>query len=98
MHLKWSNCPAGDFNQCKGKENFPTVAFEVISSNDREILGISPIQFGPRNDQHTVKLDPMVSKIKKSWYRYIWWKHYDTDDSVLKSRGMYFIRDGVYLH
>lgn len=35
VHLKWSNCPAGDRNRCVGKENFPTVAFEVVSDNFR---------------------------------------------------------------
>ena len=24
VHLKWSNCPAGDLNRCKGKEAYPT--------------------------------------------------------------------------
>jgi hypothetical protein len=30
VHLKWSNCPACDYNRCLGKEGFPTLAFEVV--------------------------------------------------------------------
>jgi hypothetical protein len=26
VHVKWGQCPAGDFNFCKGKESFPSVA------------------------------------------------------------------------
>ena len=46
VHLKWSNCPAGDYNRSLGKEGYPTLAFKVVTGNDRDILGISPIQFG----------------------------------------------------
>ena len=65
VHLKWSNCPVGDYNRSLGKEGFPTLAFEVATRNDRNILGISPVQIGTCNDQHIVKLNPTVSKIKK---------------------------------
>ena len=33
VHVKWSNCPAGDYNKCKGKESFPPVAFECVTNN-----------------------------------------------------------------
>lgn len=33
VHLKWSCCPAGDYNQSCGKEKFPTVAFECVSDS-----------------------------------------------------------------
>ncbi len=26
VHIKWNNCPTGDANQCKGKENYPSLA------------------------------------------------------------------------
>jgi hypothetical protein len=31
VHLKWSNCSAGDYNRRLGKEGYPTLAFEVIT-------------------------------------------------------------------
>ena len=39
VHLKWSNCPAGDYNRSLGKEGYPTLAFEVVTGHDRNILG-----------------------------------------------------------
>ena len=98
IHLKWSNCPAGDYNRSLGKEGYPTLAFEVITGNDRDILGISPVQFGTRNDQHIVKLYPMVSKIKKGWYKDVVWHHYDVTGRQVRAHGMYLICDGGYLH
>eukprot|EP00956_Cyclotella_meneghiniana_P025798 scaffold54583_cov64-Cyclotella_meneghiniana.AAC.1 len=86
VHLKWSNCPAGDRNRCTGKEKFPTLAFECISDNKRRILGVSSIQYGTRNDQHIVKLDETVSKLKTEWYK-----------DVMEDRGVYLICDGGYL-
>ena len=77
VHLKWSNCPAGDYNRSLGKEGFPTLAFEVVTGHKRNILGVAPVQFGTRNDQHIVKLDPTVSKIKKGWYKDVVWEHRD---------------------
>ena len=34
VHIKWSNCPAGDFNRAKGKQSYPSLAFECISDFD----------------------------------------------------------------
>ena len=97
VHLKWSNCPAGDYNRSLGKEGFPTLAFEVVTGHERNILGVAPVQFGTRNDQHIVKLDPTVSKIKKGWYKDVVWEHRDVLGRVLRSTGVYFICDGGYL-
>ena len=43
IHLKLSNCLAGDVNLAKGKEGYPSLAFEVITGCDRQILGVSQI-------------------------------------------------------
>ena len=77
FHLKWSNCPAEDYNFCKGKEQYPTLAFEVVTNNKCEILRVAPIQFGTRNDWYIVKLDPSVCLIRNGWYRNIVWTHFD---------------------
>lgn len=46
VHIKWSKCPAGDVNRAKGKEGFPSLAFEVVTGFDRQILGVSKAHFG----------------------------------------------------
>ena len=87
VHLKWSACPAGAYNLCKGKEDYPTLAFEVISGFDREILGVSSVQFGTRNDKHIVKLDKNVTKIRDEWYNTVQWNFYDQDGTLKTAVG-----------
>lgn len=97
VHLKWSHCPAGDYNRCKGKEAYPTVAFQVISGFDREILGVSSVQFGTRNDKHIVKLDKNVANIRDKWYKTVKWDFYDSNGQIHTAVGVYLICDGGYL-
>jgi hypothetical protein len=51
VHVKWSNCPAGDHNPAKGKEGYPSLRFQCISDFNRRILGIYGPQFGSTNDK-----------------------------------------------
>ena len=91
VHVKWSNCPAGDFNRCKGKESYASVAFEVIAGFDQEIFGVSSAQFGTRNDKHIVRLDDNVKKICLGWYKNIVWYFYDLDGMLQRAVGIYLI-------
>ena len=43
VHVKWSKFPAGDVNHAKGKEGFPSLAFEVVMGFDQQILGVSKV-------------------------------------------------------
>ncbi len=38
VHVKWANCPAGDFNRAKGKETFPSPGFQCITDFNRRVL------------------------------------------------------------
>jgi hypothetical protein len=97
VHMKWSACPAGDSNRAKGKEGYPTVAFEVITDFDRRILAISSIQFGTRNDKHIVKLDKAVAEIRDGWYSTVKWNFKDSRGRDKTAVGVYLICDGGYL-
>ena len=33
VHVHWSQCPAGDLNGAKGKETFPSLAFECVTTS-----------------------------------------------------------------
>ena len=60
VHVKWSNCPAGDHNRAKGKEGYPSLGFQCISDFNRKILGVYGPQFGSTNDKQIVKTDSNV--------------------------------------
>ena len=64
VHLKWSNCPAEDVNRATGKEGYPSLAFEVVTGFDRQILGVSCAHFGTRNDKQIVRTNETVRQIR----------------------------------
>ena len=64
VHVKWSNCPAGDFNRAKGKETFPSLGFKCITNFNRRVLSIYGPHFGCRNDMDIIKMDPYVKLLK----------------------------------
>ena len=97
VHVKWSMCPAGDYNRCKGKEGYPTLAFEAITDHSRRIMGISSVQFGTRNDKHIVKLDAAVATVRDGWYKTVAWNFYDCEGRLKTAIGVYLICDGGYL-
>ncbi len=97
VHIKWSECPAGDHNHAKGKEGYPTVAFQCITDYNGRFLGIFGPQFGTRNDQEIVKLDPNVIKIQSTWFSQISWSYYTETGAIRQEKGVYLICDNGYL-
>ena len=97
VHIKWSACPAGDHNCAKGKEGYPTVGFQCITDYNRRFLGIFGPQFGTRNDQEIVKLDPNVMKIRSTWFSRIFWSYYTEAGAIRQEKGVYLICDNGYL-
>jgi len=96
VHSKWSACPAGDFNRAKGKESYPSIAFEVISDFDRRIMGVSSAQFGTRNDKQIVKTDRNVAKIRDDWYANVRWTYFTSTGEVKTEVGVYLICNNGY--
>ena len=96
VHCKWSKWPASDFNHAKGKEGYPTLAFQCISDYNHQINLI----FGPRkrNDKHIVKLVPNVKKNRRGWYKDTKWCYYCCDDTGATDVGAYLISNNGYLH
>jgi hypothetical protein len=76
VHVKRSNCPAGDYNRAKGKESYPTMAFQCITNYNCRFLAVYGPQFGTRNDKEIVKLNPNMKKICFGWFSKIWWRYY----------------------
>jgi hypothetical protein len=40
VHIAWDMCPAGLRSDCKGKEGYPSVVFQVIASHTRKVLHV----------------------------------------------------------
>jgi hypothetical protein len=98
VHVKWGNCPAGDFNRAKGKETFPSLGFECITDFNRRVLSIYGPHFGSRNDMDIVKTDEYVHEVRsKRLFRDTQWSYYNHNGHVRQANGMYLICDNGYL-
>ena len=97
VHVRWSQCPTGDLNRAKGKESYPTLAFECVTDFNRQILGVYGPHFGSRNDKEIVKSDPTVEEVTMGWLSKVFWKYYAVSGIVKISKGMYLICDNGYL-
>ena len=97
VHVKWSRAPAGDFNRCKGKESYPTIAFQCVSNFERRILGVSRAQYGTRNDKSIVRRDHNVHAVCTSWYSTVEWEYFTIDGEIGTDVGCYLICDNGYL-
>ena len=98
VHIKWGCCPTGDINRAKGKEGYPTFAYQCITDFNRRIIGIYGPTFGSRNDKDIVKHDGNVCAIRKNrLFTNTTWQYYDGDGNVQSERGMYLICDNGYL-
>ena len=97
VHVKWSRAPAGDFNRCKGKESYPTIAFQCISNFEQQIMGVSRAQYGTRNDKSIVRRDHNVHEVVTGWYSTVEWEYFSIDGNVETDTGYYLICDNGYL-
>jgi len=97
VHVKRSNCPAGDYNCSKGKDSYPSLAFECITDFDRRILGVFGPQFGSNNDKHIVKIDDNIRLLNEGWLSQVEWQYYVKDESISSSTGVYVICDNGYI-
>ena len=74
VHVRWSQCPAGDINRAKGKETFPSLAFTCVTDYNWRIMGVYGPQFGSQNDKEIVKSDPAVLEVTAGWLsKTFWW-------------------------
>ena len=97
FHVKRANCPAGDFNCSKGKESYPSLAFECITDFDRRILGVFGPQFGSNNDKQIIKIENNICMLSESWLSHVEWKYYVHDEQTCLSKGVYVICDNRYI-
>jgi len=99
VHVSWDRCPAELRNIYKGKEKFPCVGFQVVSSSRRFIQYVSKGFPGSLNDKTTVKYVDCVEDILsgKHWLGRCQWYTNKLDGGVGCFTGCYFICDGGYL-
>ncbi|CAM9283154.1 unnamed protein product, partial [Discosporangium mesarthrocarpum] len=63
-HLSWNKCPMVDNRSYKGKEVFPTLAYEVSVDPSMHVLGGKCGFAGARNDKTIVRYDDIVVQVR----------------------------------
>ena len=100
VHIGWDACPANLIHLFKGKESFPSIAYEVIVNQTREIMSVTVGHPGARNDKHICRMDDALSALSTGWLaNQQWWAYCDASDEnkVSVEQGYYLICDGGYL-
>ncbi|CAJ1955827.1 unnamed protein product [Cylindrotheca closterium] len=97
FHVSWDMCPAGIRTDCKGKEKYNTVVFQVISSHTKKFLGVSGPYFGTWNDKTIARLDENLRALMPgghlSTQKWCW---VDSDGNEHEEEGLHLICDGGY--
>jgi hypothetical protein len=96
VHLAWDMCPVGIRSDCTGKENYPSLAFQVVSSHKRRILAATHEFYGTWNDKLISRHDETVKKMRNGKYAKIKWTWIGPDGKEQTETGLYFICDGGY--
>ena len=99
VHIGWDSCPHQYFNMYKGKEGFPSVAYEVICSSRKFIQSVSVGHPGTRNDKHIVRTDYAVMDLLQGngWLQSKGWKTVGPNGTPqVQFFGVYLICDGGY--
>ena len=99
VHIVWDKCNAGMKSLCCGKENVPTLVFEVVSSRTKRILHLSKWFGGTVSDTTIAKIDPAMSLVKEK-YKDCMQKTLYTDENGIEKlknqKGYYYICDDGY--
>jgi hypothetical protein len=93
VHIGWDMCPTQQQNMYKGKEGYPSVAYEVICTSRKFIQSVSVGHPGSRNDKHIVRTDETVMSLLygNGWLQSQAW------DCIVDATGKREVFYGVYL-
>jgi hypothetical protein len=97
VHIAWDMCPAGIRSDCKGKEGYPSVVFQVICSHTRKVLGVSGPYYGTWNDKTIARLDDNFKLFMSGGtLSNLNWTWTDDNAAIHQEKGMFLICDGGY--
>jgi hypothetical protein len=96
VHVRWDKCPASYRSACKGKEPYPTLAYECIVDHTKRILSATRSHPGARNDKTIIRYDSFMMEIKNGRYKDETFELYNLDGSKVQQKGLYVISDNGY--
>lgn len=99
VHLKWDKCPESFRNDCKGKEGYPSLVYEVSVDHMRRIRSCTNEFWGSINDKTIVKYDDYVMAVRegKKWAE-VEYKILNEKGEEERRKGVWFLCDNGYHH
>jgi hypothetical protein len=72
VHFAWDNCPAPSAPAYKGKENYPTVVYNVTCDHARRVMSVYGSFPGVRNDKNIARTYHAVRAVRynKMYFRF----------------------------
>lgn len=64
VHIAWCMCPGELTNLAKGKEGFPSIAYNVICDHEGRALAVLQGAYGATNDKTIVRFDGFVDDVR----------------------------------
>ena len=64
VHIAWCMCPIHLANLAKGKEGFPSVAYNVVCDHEGNATAVLPGTYGATNDKTIVQFDDFVDDVR----------------------------------
>jgi hypothetical protein len=95
----WGKCPTEHLNMYKGKEGFPSLAYQVVCTSRKCIQSVSFGHPGSRNDKHIARTDRAITDLLygNGWLRSKSWEVVsDANGGRKVFQGLYLICDGGY--
>ena len=97
VHIRWERCPVGDRFLHKGKEGYPTIAYEVTVDHTSKIIAATKGFPGAKNDKTIVRFDGFVSAIHDGdLYANVRCKMCKENGEEYLEKGCYLLVDGGY--
>lgn len=93
-HCPWDRCPVSLYHFCKGKEKYPSVAFNVIVDHFKYVHHLSEAFFGATNDITMAHLDSYPKEMREGKFADVEFELYDKDGIKRLCKGGYVIVDG----
>jgi hypothetical protein len=99
VHIGWDKCPTQQLHLDKGKEAYPSLAYQVVCTSRKFIQSVSCGHPGANNDKHKACTDPSVTNLfyGNGWLRSKYWEVTNDANGRRKAiQGLFLICDGGY--
>jgi hypothetical protein len=96
-HIKWNQCPDEERHHAKGKEGFPTLAFQVVVDHSKRVLSVSQSFTGNINDKTICVNDLFSLAVKHGSLQHVSYELWNSYGEKYKCLGGYLIVDGGYI-